>query len=763
MKNNYFITKTKLWALLPLFLFLFSNGVMGQSTATTSGPWSTAGTWTGGVPGGGTNVTINTGVTVTLTANAACGTITLKAGSALVINPGFNLSMTGNWTNNGGTVTSPGTGLVVFTSGTTIGGTASTTFPNLSVTAGTVTQAINTSVAGNYTQSAGTYYVNNGATAYTLTVGGNFNLSGGSFILQNTSSGLGATVTVNGATGTTISGNGTIKMDAGGAAVANVSIFQTKNYIASSTSTSLIDWGNSTFLKSNQFRISGNYTKTGTGSTNTAGNPVNGGYFFNGSGTQTFSSSATVQTWTSFTVNSGSTLQMLTALVLGTNTNPICTMTVNGTLDCQAVSGAIKGGAATGCGFILGSGGTLITANTLGVVSGTTGSISTSCTVRTFNNAANYTFNSAVANQATNFPNATMNNLTINNTFSGGVVTLGAAATINGTLAMTNGLLATTATNVPTVGVAGSVTGGSTTSFVQGPMKRILPASLAASATVYNFPVGKATTYLPYSLTSVTTSTSPTLTVEAFNTSSGGSADGTTLTSISATEYWTASAPSGYTSGSVSVGRQSAALGLIGQSATPTGTYASIGGTTSGNNINNSTVATGLGSFVMGDYTVTPILIVANPTTAVTAANICASATIVPIHAFKITGSNGGGNLTNFSFTTTGTYAAADITNFKIWYNSSNDLASASSLATNSSPAGAGSQTFPAFTRAISGTEFYWITMDVAATPTNNATITVSASANTNLTASVSTSGTASASSTQTLKGVPSTSIAGAD
>ena len=233
MKNNYFITKTKLWALLPLFLFLFSNGVMGQSTATTSGPWSTAGTWTGGVPGGGTNVTINTGVTVTLTANAACGTITLKAGSALVINPGFNLSMTGNWTNNGGTVTSPGTGLVVFTSGTTIGGTASTTFPNLSVTAGTVTQAINTSVAGNYTQSAGTYYVNNGATAYTLTVGGNFNLSGGSFILQNTSSGLGATVTVNGATGTTISGNGTIKMDAGGAAVANVSIFQTKNYICS--------------------------------------------------------------------------------------------------------------------------------------------------------------------------------------------------------------------------------------------------------------------------------------------------------------------------------------------------------------------------------------------------------------------------------------------------------------------------------------------------------------------------------------------------
>src|SRR6266700_3602969 len=65
------------------------------------------------------------------------------------------------------------------------------------------------------------------------------------------------------------------------------------------------------------------------------------------------------------------------------------------------------------------------------------------------------------------------------------------------------------------------------------------------------------------------------------------------------------------------------------------------------------------------------IFTIGNPTTAVGAANICAGSLNVPIHAFTIAanGNSGSANLTNFLFTTTGNYTAAEIVNFKIWYN----------------------------------------------------------------------------------------------
>ncbi len=66
-------------------------------------------------------------------------------------------------------------------------------------------------------------------------------------------------------------------------------------------------------------------------------------------------------------------------------------------------------------------------------------------------------------------------------------------------------------------------------------------------------------------------------------------------------------------------------------------------------------------------------------------------------------------------FTTTGTYAASDISNFKLYYTTTNSFSTANLLATNSSPTSAGTQTFfsPSHQQA-SNTEYYWITMDVA-------------------------------------------------
>lgn len=152
-------------------------------------------------------------------------------------------------------------------------------------------------------------------------------------------------------------------------------------------------------------------------------------------------------------------------------------------------------------------------------------------------------------------------------------------------------------------------------------------------------------------------------------------------------------------------------------------------------------------------YLPPPTLTLVNPTTAVGATNVCAAATNVPIHAFKITGSGGGGTLTNFAFTTTGSYTAAELANFEIWYNTSNNLGSATLLATNSSPGGPGVQTFPAFSHAIGNTtEYYWITMDVDASVTGGHTLTVSASVSGNMTTTAGKAGSASASGQQTLR-----------
>jgi len=133
-----------------------------------------------------------------------------------------------------------------------------------------------------------------------------------------------------------------------------------------------------------------------------------------------------------------------------------------------------------------------------------------------------------------------------------------------------------------------------------------------------------------------------------------------------------------------------------------------------------------------------PTLTLANATTAVSASSICASTTAVPIHAFNITGSNGGGTLTNFTFTTSGSYLTGDISNFKILYNTSNTISGATTLATLSSPGNAGIKTFTAFSQAIgNATGYFWITMDVASGATNAGTITVSASASSDMTTNI--------------------------
>jgi hypothetical protein len=211
----------------------------------------------------------------------------------------------------------------------------------------------------------------------------------------------------------------------------------------------------------------------------------------------------------------------------------------------------------------------------------------------TLNAASTVIYTGTVAQTVYSTP--TYGNLTIANG-SGGSCATGGATTVAGTLTLTSGILTTTNTNTLTVTNTATtgVAGGSTTSFVNGPLNWKLPPNLTTSASVYNFPVGSGSTYLPYSVTSLTTgSTGPTMSVSGFEANAGGSGDGTTLITggMSTTEYWRDSLVSGtYTNASISLTRQTAIspYNAIGKSATKTGVYSSIGGSASGDGIYTS-------------------------------------------------------------------------------------------------------------------------------------------------------------------------------
>ena len=154
-----------------------------------------------------------------------------------------------------------------------------------------------------------------------------------------------------------------------------------------------------------------------------------------------------------------------------------------------------------------------------------------------------------------------LNNLTM--TRNGGTLTLGAPLTVDNVLTLTNGIITSSSTNLLTLTrtTAGTISGGSTTSYVEGPLAR---ATAAAAATVL-FPIGKGGAYRPLTLNTASQSNTRTYTAEQFNTSarltaingaSSGQASATAaLTRVSSVRYYTvtSSTASGTYSGTVTL------------------------------------------------------------------------------------------------------------------------------------------------------------------------------------------------------------------
>jgi hypothetical protein len=126
----------------------------------------------------------------------------------------------------------------------------------------------------------------------------------------------------------------------------------------------------------------------------------------------------------------------------------------------------------------------------------------------------------------------TFSSMTANN--SGGIM-LQRNITVNGTLTLTNGIIdASTNANTVTIGVAGTVTAGSSSSYINGPLARVINTTGSAR----NFPIGKGGNFRAASFQFHTLTGTSTVTIEQFE---SGFPGGTALLSDVAqvgSRYW---------------------------------------------------------------------------------------------------------------------------------------------------------------------------------------------------------------------------------
>jgi hypothetical protein len=137
------------------------------------------------------------------------------------------------------------------------------------------------------------------------------------------------------------------------------------------------------------------------------------------------------------------------------------------------------------------------------------------------------TFNGAAAQTLGGTAAITFNNLTINKASNDvSIACVSPSPTVNATLALTSGKVITSGTSpgcattcstqVPIiVAAAGTITGGSSTSYVQGALRKLFSAGAALNyraAGLDEFPVGDASNYTPVEIAAGTTSTAGSVT-----------------------------------------------------------------------------------------------------------------------------------------------------------------------------------------------------------------------------------------------------------
>ena len=585
------IRKLLQFSLLLYVLTGISNYGYGQAAndyrTVATGNWNNIAVWqrydgtawvaAAAAPTSGTAnvITIRNGHTITVTASVSVDQTIIDAGGQITVNATITLTIANGADAvdmtvagtlvNSGTITTTGT--LIFNSGSTYqhardAGTIPTATWNAASTC-LITGVTSSTLPGGFSQNFGnlTWNCPGQGTFGNSLANSNYTITG-TLTIINTGS---ATVQlVRGS----YTGNVVNFVQTGGTAVIGSSgtSLKTLNVSGSFTlSGGTFNIDNGTGTNASILNLGGNFTQSGGTFTRTNGSAALSQVYFNGTAIQTFTiSSGTISGNIDYTINSGSTVDFGTTVLSGSGL------------------------------FTLSSGGSIITAHTQGLsTTAATGSIQVTDT-KSYNTGASYTYNGTSA-QVTGNGLTGANTLTINNSAG---VTLTSSVTLSGTLYLTSGIV-TTGANTLTVtsNSSAAVTGGSATSFVDGPLTWQL-----ATGSTYNFPVGAGTTYLPFGITGIT-GTAPRLRLQAYAANTGGSST-VPLISLSTTEYWQASVVSGtYSGGSVSLTRQIAIneMDAIGRNTTTlNGAYSTLGGTVSGTSlINSSNTGASLGYFVM--------------------------------------------------------------------------------------------------------------------------------------------------------------------
>lgn len=245
--------------------------------------------------------------------------------------------------------------------------------------------------------------------------------------------------------------------------------------------------------------------------------------------------------------------------------------------------------------------GTLTTSGGL-ILGDATSASSTTLTVSAATNAQTIS-GSGVFRNLTASPTANLTTLIVNNTSPGGV-TLNVPLSVSGTLNLTAGKVNTTSTNLLTLGTAttaGTLTGGSPTAYISGPLAR----TIANSNTSYIlYPVGKSA-YAPVWLSPATTAVSV-MKAEAFDSNSGTAGLG--VINLSSARRWEAPLVSGTMSSiNVRLGDSNIQTGHIPvQAPTASGAYLNLFGDTAAYVAGTATVPNNIQSanaLATGDYT----------------------------------------------------------------------------------------------------------------------------------------------------------------
>jgi len=620
----------------------FSYATTFTSTAA-GGNWNTGASWVGGVAptglatdvviivgpinltavlaGAVNSVTINSGGTLDLHSalSIGAGGITINSGGTFT-QSSASLTISGPWLFNTGATFNPGTNrFVSFGTGGSIGGTAATTFTTLIINTTASTDVVPLLTSGatiKYNSGGGTLNLTNGifkiGTGNTLYFNNNSNSNGitnlgGSFASSANGftdadggtvvllTGSGANFLITGGTATTFynlyfggpagtavgSANRTVVQSNPNSVIINGSLVMQDNNSQWTTNAPIYGPNSTLYINNNTLAYNPNNLSNPERKEWTATSGYNIGV------TAGYPNNVTI-------VNVGNS----SANVGGQNVgfNMTTALSINGTLTMG--DGTTAGNVAiNNSGFFCGG----ITINTNSILAAGSNFTVKGSWLRTGSGASFYPLTSTVSfggSGTCSTPNTISSPTSGSETFyglsiiNGAYVSLSSPVTVTNIFTLTSGILATTSTNILSVTNTSNtaIVGGSTSSFINGPVNWTLAANLASTS--YVFPVGvtvcgTSNTYLPFTITPQTSTSSVTATVQAFGTGSGGS--GATVTGLSTTEYWSLTTSASLLSGSsVSVQRPSAIAagsviaGSTGQASASNSFYTNLIGTVSG-------------------------------------------------------------------------------------------------------------------------------------------------------------------------------------